>query len=185
MDRQPVLEGERLVLRPLAPGDWPALYAAASDPLIWAVHPAHDRWREPVFRAFFADALAQGGALVVIDRASGAIVGSSRYQNHRAEGGGVVEIGWTFLARSHWGGGFNAEMKRLMLGHALQRVERVEFVVGADNVRSCRAMEKIGGRLTGDVEIRVMAGLERPHVRYEITRADFAAGPLSGTASGV
>ena len=58
----------------------------------------------------------------VIDKASGAIIGSSRFQNHDPADGGSVEIGWTFLARSHWGGSYNAEMKRLMLAHALQSV---------------------------------------------------------------
>ena len=59
MDRQPTLKGERLLLRPLEAHNWDALFAVASDPLIWEVHPAHDRWQEPVFRAFFADALAK------------------------------------------------------------------------------------------------------------------------------
>ena len=119
MDRQPVLEGERLLLRPLQPDDWAALFAVASDPEIWAIHPAHDRWQEPVFRAFFDEALENGGALAVIDRASGAIVGPSRWQGHDPADGGSVEIGWTFLARSHWGGAFNPELKRLMLAHRL------------------------------------------------------------------
>ena len=65
MDRQPVLTGERLALRPMEAGDWPALFAVASDPQIWAVHPAHDRWQEPVFRAYFEEGLASGGALAV------------------------------------------------------------------------------------------------------------------------
>jgi N-acetyltransferase len=179
MDRQPVLEGDRLLLRPLAPDDWDDLYAVASDPLIWAVHPAHDRWQEPVFRAFFEDALAKGGALVVIDRDSGKIIGSSRYQGYEPAEGGSVEIGWTFLARSHWGGSHNRELKRLMLAHALDYVERANFIVGAENLRSRRAMEKIGGRLTPHQEFRILAGVEVPHVRFEITRDAFAAGPLS------
>ena len=178
MDRQPTLEGERLLLRPLRAGDWPALFAVAADPLIWEVHPANDRWQEPVFRAFFADALAQGGAIVAIDRSSGAIVGSSRWQGHDPDAS-RVEIGWTFLARSHWGGGFNRELKRLMLAHAFRWVERVTFSVGEDNHRSRRAMEKIGGRLTDRVEVRQMAGLTTRHVAYEIAREDFARGPLA------
>src|SRR5690349_2157983 len=108
MDRQPVLEGERLLLRPLESPDWEALYAVASDPQIWAVHPAHDRWQQPVFREFFDDALANRGALAVIDTASGDLVGSSRYQGYDPAAGGSVEIGWTFLARRLWGTGANA-----------------------------------------------------------------------------
>ncbi len=179
MDRQPVLEGERLLLRPLRPDDWDALYAVASDPMVWELHPASDRWKEDVFRRYFADALAQGGALAVIDRASGAIVGSSRMQAHDPANGGSVEIGWTFLARSHWGGEFNREMKRLMLAHALQFVERVDFRVGEHNLRSRRAMEKIGGRLTGrDGGIVETVSGPAHHVVYEITRQSFAEVPL-------
>ena len=72
MDRQPVLEGQRLVLRPLTPDDWDALYAVASDRELWALHPSHDRYQEPVFREFFADALANGG-----ERASDRLVAIS------------------------------------------------------------------------------------------------------------
>jgi RimJ/RimL family protein N-acetyltransferase len=183
MNRQPVLEGERLLLRPLCPDDWDALYAVASDPLIWEVHPAHDRWQEPVFRAYFADALDKGGALVVIDKASGTIIGSSRMQGHDPADGGSVEIGWTFLARSHWGGETNREMKRLMLSHALRFVERAIFRVGETNGRSRRAMEKIGGRLTGETEVEMRAGQPSVHVIYEITRESFALGPLSPSGS--
>lgn len=178
MDRQPVLDGERLRLRPLRVDDWQALYAVASDPLIWEVHPSHDRWQEPVFRQFFDDALAKGGALVVIDKTSGAMIGSSRYQAYDPADGGSVEIGWTFLARSHWGGTCNAEMKRLMLAHALSAVERVDFRIGEANLRSRRALEKIGGRLTGRTDLaETTSGMVR-HVVYEITRAGFADGPL-------
>jgi RimJ/RimL family protein N-acetyltransferase len=174
------LEGQRLLLRPLTPGDWDALFAVASDPLIWELHPAHDRWRAETFRAFFDEALAQGGALVVIDKATGDVVGSSRFHNHDPAAGGSVEIGWTFLARSHWGGSYNAEMKRLMLSHALDSVERVNFRVGETNLRSRGAMEKIGGRLTDRPERVESGGSLIVHVIYEIDRPSFAAGPLSG-----
>lgn len=183
MNRQPVLEGERLVLRPLRLDDWDALYAVARDPLIWEVHPASDRWQEPVFRDYFADALDKRGALAVIERAGGRMIGSSRYQAYAPADGGVVEIGWTFLARSHWGGSWNAEMKQLMLRHALQSVDRVVFRVGEDNGRSRAAMQRIGARLTERNEVASIAGREVRHVIYEITRASFATGPLAAETS--
>ncbi|WP_240506000.1 GNAT family N-acetyltransferase [Erythrobacter colymbi] len=180
LNRQPMLEGEHVRLRPLRADDWDALFAVASDPLIWAQHPAHDRWQEPVFRAFFDDALANRGALAVIDRASGAIIGSSRFQGLEEAGGGSVEIGWTFLARSHWGGRYNHEMKRLMLAHALASVAEVRFLVGETNTRSRTALERIGAMLTDRREERIMAGGEIiPHLTYAITRESFARGPLA------
>ena len=179
MDRQPVLDGERLYLRPLTEADWDALYAIAADKLLWEKHPSHDRWQEPVFRAFFDDALAKGGALAIVDKASGAVIGSSRFQDFERGGGGEVEIGWSFLARPYWGLGYNAEFKRLMLAHALRWVERVVFKVGADNVISRKAMANIGGRLTDVTWFEVRAGRPVRHVLYEITRESFAQGPLA------
>jgi len=142
-DAQPVLRGDRIELRPLAAADWDSLYAAAADPLIWEQHPVSDRWREPVFRSFFDEALASGGALVALDRADGRVIGSSRYHGYdplRSE----VEIGWTFLARERWGGQWNGEMKRLMLDHAFRFVDSVLFLIGPANIRSQRAVAKLG-----------------------------------------
>src|SRR5215831_1988476 len=102
-DLQPTLKGRLLELRPLRPEDWDALFAVASDPLIWEQHPASDRYQEPVFREFFKGALECGGAFVVLDRATRAMIGSTRYAAFDAEKS-EIEIGWTFLARSHWGG---------------------------------------------------------------------------------
>jgi RimJ/RimL family protein N-acetyltransferase len=169
-DRQPVLEGERVVLRPSTPADWDALHAVASDPLVWAVHPAHDRWQEPVFRAYFDGGIASGGALTILDRASGAVIGSSRFDNWN-ETADEIEIGWTYLARAYWGGAYNREIKRLMLDHIHRYVGIVVFTVGEGNIRSRRAMEKIGGVLRPETVERMMAGEMKPHVIYEIRRA--------------
>jgi RimJ/RimL family protein N-acetyltransferase len=180
MDRQPVLEGERLLLRPLRETDRGALYAVARDPEIWAKHPVSTRWQEPVFTAFFDDLLASGGALAAIDKHApgGPIVGSSSYRP-LASDPAAIETGWTFLARAYWGGSYNAEMKRLMLRHAHRFVDRVVFRVGQDNIRSRRAMEKIGGVLTAETEMIDTPGGPVPYVYFEITRGQFAAGPLA------
>ena len=143
-DLQPYLKGDFLELRPLCAEDFRDLYAVAVDPLLWEQHPCKDRYQEEVFAAFFREALESGGALVAIDRADGRVIGSSRFHGYD-EAKSEVEIGWTFLARSHWGGAYNGEMKRLMLGHAFRFVRRVLFVVGVRNFRSQRAVEKIGG----------------------------------------
>ncbi len=178
VDLQPTLTDGDIRLRPLQPDDWQALFAVASDPLIWAAHPAHDRWQEPVFRAFFDQALRSGGALAITRTGTSEIIGSSRFDRTRADEG-EVEIGWTFLARAAWGGPTNFTVKRLMVGHALRFFERVIFVIGKDNVRSRRAVEKIGARLTERVLDVEMAGAIAAHVVYAIDRQDFASGPLS------
>ncbi len=144
-DWQPRLVGDLLEVRPLSPADWDELFAVASDPQIWEQHPAHDRYKEDVFREFFREALAGGGAFAVIDRQTQRIVGSSRYFG--LVPGEEVEIGWTFLARSHWGCRYNGELKRLMLDHAFRFVPSVVFLIDPENWRSRKAVEKIGGVL--------------------------------------
>jgi RimJ/RimL family protein N-acetyltransferase len=147
-DLQPILKGELLQLRPLRPEDWEDLYAVASDPLIWVQHPASDRYKEEVFKEFFREALESGGALIAIDSKDGRVIGSSRFHGYDEESS-EIEIGWTFLARDCWGGVYNREMKTLMLRHAFRFVKSVIFVVGPQNIRSQRAMQKIGGVLAG------------------------------------
>src|SRR4051812_45690432 len=147
---QPTLRGGLLHLRPLAAEDFEALYAVASDPLIWEQHPSFDRYKLDVFEKFFSDAMESGGAFVVIDNKTGLIIGSSRYAGYDAEKG-EIEIGWSFLARSYWGGVYNREMKRLMLDHAFRFVKTVIFLVGPKNMRSQRALQKIGATFAGSM----------------------------------
>ncbi len=168
-DLQPVLKGDLLELRPLRAEDYHPLYAVAADPLVWEQHPAKDRYREEVFKAFFGEALDSGGALIALDSKDGRVIGSSRFHGYDPQKS-EVEIGWTFLARSHWGGVYNREMKRLMLRHAFRFVNRVVFLVGPQNVRSQRAVEKIGGVRVGS---RPDGGGRESFV-YQITAAMFA-----------
>lgn len=145
---QPTLTGELLELRPLRPEDFTALYAVAADPLLWAQHPSRDRYKPEVFRRFFDKALASGGALVAIRASDGVTVGSSRFHGYD-ESNSEVEIGWTFLTRDCWGGSYNGELKRLMLTYAFRYVDSVVFLVGPENWRSQRALEKIGALRAG------------------------------------
>jgi RimJ/RimL family protein N-acetyltransferase len=177
MDQQPILEGKRLRLRPLVSEDREALFAVASDRLLWEQHPAHDRWQPEVFGTFFDEALREGGALVVVLKDGGRIVGSSQFRPCPIALS-ETEIGWTFLSRDQWGAGTNQEMKRLMLAHTLASVPRVLFRVGETNWRSRKAMEKIGGKLTDMEERGTYLGKAIKHVVYEITRDAFAEGPL-------
>ena len=148
-DAQPHLIGDLVELRPLREADFAALFAVAADPLIWEQHPDPDRHREESFRAFFEKHLASGGALLALDRSTGEVIGTSRFHGYDPERS-EVEIGWTFLVRSRWGGSYNGEMKALMLGHAFRFVRNVVFFVHAVNIRSQRAVEKLGAVRSGE-----------------------------------
>ncbi len=145
MNLQPVLEDERVRLVPLTPGDFEALYLVASDPLIWEQHPNRDRYRRDVFQKFFEGALQSRGALLIVDRTTESLIGSSRYYDLNVTQE-IVSIGYTFIARSHWGGQFNPRVKRLMIDHAFRFVDRIVFEIGALNRRSQIAIERLGAR---------------------------------------
>jgi len=165
-DLQPILLGETIALRPLTNADFELLYAAASDPLIWQQHPEPLRYQRQVFEGFFAGAMASGGALVVTEKKSGRVIGSSRYYDwHPPER--EVAIGYTFLARSHWGGATNREMKRLMLDHAFRWAKVVWFHVGKNNWRSRKAIEKIGATLSHEAT-RESNGVLHDYIFYKI-----------------
>lgn len=174
-DYQPVLRGRLLELRPLRPDDYDSLYSVAADALIWVQHPIQNRHEEAVFQAFFRESLQSCGALVAIDVRSQQIIGSSRFHGYQQKSD-EIEIGWTFLARSYWGGKYNGEMKRLMLSHAFRFVHRVIFLIGLENIRSQRATERIGGVR---VDTRPDANGHDSYV-YQITSSMFEAHNHSG-----
>jgi N-acetyltransferase len=149
LDLQPILRGGRVLLRPQRADDFEAMYAVASDPLLWAQHPQSTRWQRPVFEALFHEGAASGGALVACDAATQAVIGGTRYYDVD-ETARSVAIGYTFVARSLWGSGVNDEMKRLMLAHAFTWARTVWFYVGVDNTRSRRAVEKLGAVYSHD-----------------------------------
>jgi RimJ/RimL family protein N-acetyltransferase len=160
VNRQPTVTGDLVEVRPLRADDFDELYAVAADRLLWEQHPEPDRWREDVFRVYFDDHLASGGALAIVEVATGKLIGTTRYDNYDTERD-EVEIGWTFLARPYWGGTYNADLKRIMLEHAFRYVDTVVFLVGEQNLRSRRAVEKIGA---------VEVGRRREMILYELSK---------------
>jgi N-acetyltransferase len=175
IDLQPALTGDLIELRPLRPDDFDALFSAASDPLIWEQHPESDRYQREVFQKYFDGALESKGAFAIIDRQSGRIIGSSRYCNldpTKSE----VEVGWTFLERKFWGGSYNRELKKLMLDHAFQFVDRVLFVVGEKNLRSQKALEKIGASFLRKARFPARDGTLASNLVFVITRESYPIG---------
>ena len=167
-DWQPTLVGERINLRPLAAQDFEDLHRAASDPLIWQQHSEPNRHELHVFRRFFDGALACGGALVAADAHTGRIVGSSRFYDWNSADLTVV-IGYSFLERAQWGSGANHEMKSLMLAHAFRWAHTAWFHVSPGNIRSQRALERIGARLDRAEQVLV-SGVMSPRLIYAMRR---------------
>ena len=165
-DFDPVLLGATLRVRPINADEFEALYAVASDPLLWEQHPARRRFERPVFEQWFADALVQH-ALVVEELTTRRVIGSSRYY-HWDSALREVAIGFTFIGRDHWGGTTNAELKRVMLDLAFRYADTVWFHVAPENMRSRKAVEKIGGTYSHTAVLAINGGAAGEHVFYRI-----------------
>mgnify|MGYP006278946625 CR=1 FL=1 len=163
------LSNHKVLLRPLRPDDREALYLVAADPLIWEQHPNPDRYQRPVFDNYFNGALESKGALLILDAATRQIIGCTRYYDHATERK-ELKIGYTFFARSCWGKSYNASTKQLMLDHAFTFADTVLFHVGAQNFRSRRAMEKLGARPQGEIDVAYYGEAVRTNMEYVITR---------------
>ena len=171
-DLQPMLRGYLVELHPLRPQDFDALFSAASDPKIWEQHPESDRYQREVFQKFFDGALESKGAFAIIERKSGRTIGSSRYCNLDLTNR-EVEVGWTFLEREFWGGTYNRELKQLMLDHAFRFVDRVLFVVGEQNIRSQKALAKIGASFLKKVQLPAGNRILKTNIVFVITAKSY------------
>lgn len=141
---QPNIQDDLIRLRPLEEDDFDSLYEVAKDPLIWEQHPVK-RYKSQIFENFFRESIDSKGALIVIDNESNEVIGSSRFRRlDYLES--AVEIGWTFLARKCWGGVYNKSLKSLMIDHALENFDEVIFYIAEGNIRSQKAVEKIGAK---------------------------------------
>lgn len=169
---QPTLENAFIKIVPLKEEDFETLYAIASDPLIWEQHPNKDRYKRDVFETFFKGAMESKGAFLVSDTQTGKVIGSSRYYE-ADENKRTVAIGYTFLARDHWGGTYNPALKSLMMEHAFHDFDAVIFHIGANNVRSQKAMEKLGGKKTGELEMEYYGEPNKLNFVYEIRKDDW------------
>jgi N-acetyltransferase len=172
---QPTLTDGSVHLHPLRAEDFEALYAVAADPLVWEQHPNPTRYQRPVFETFFAGAMESGGAFLITDAASGAVIGSSRFYDYDPARATVL-IGYSFLARSHWGGPTNRAVKALLLDYAFAHgIEDVIFHVGAQNRRSQRAMEKLGAEKTAEQEVAYHGEPPKLNFIYRIRRGAWPA----------
>ena len=170
MNLQPTdLKNNLVWLEPLEQRHFDELYLVASDPLIWEQHPNPDRYKLDAFTNYFKGAMESGGAFIIRDTLSGKALGSSRYCAYDAANK-EIQIGYTFFARSCWGKSINKEVKTLMLNHAFNYVDKVAFYVGANNIRSQKAMERIGGIKIREEVVAYFGEPDRLNFRYEISK---------------
>jgi RimJ/RimL family protein N-acetyltransferase len=169
---QPTLENEFVKIQPLKESDFEILYAIASDPLLWEQHPNKDRYKRLIFETFFKGAIESGGAFLVYDNKTGEAIGSSRYYDFNSENKSIL-IGYTFFARSHWGGKYNPALKKLMVQYAFQFVDSIIFHIGANNKRSQSAIERLGASKIDQLEVEYYGEESKLNFVYEIKKGNW------------
>lgn len=167
---QPTLSNEYVKIRPLRETDFETLYLIASDPLIWEQHPSSDRYKREVFQIYFDGAIESKGAFLIFDSKTDEPIGCSRFYDLNEKDKSVL-IGYTFLARDHWGTTHNRALKTLMLNHAFTFVEKVFFHIGGKNIRSQIAIQKLGAKKIEEVQIAYYGEKENLNFQYEIEKA--------------
>ena len=171
-DLQPYLFDDIIEMLPLKENDFDELFKAAADPLLWEQHPNKDRYKEEVFRNFFKGAMESGGAFLVKDKATMKVIGSSRYYDYNKEENSV-SVGYTFLSRDCWGKSYNPSMKKLMLDHAFEFVDKVYFHIGKDNIRSQKAILKLGAVKVDEVDMRYFGEEVHRNFIYLMEKGDW------------
>ncbi|WP_165395240.1 GNAT family N-acetyltransferase [Flagellimonas allohymeniacidonis] len=160
-------------LRPLQAKDFVPLYRVASDASIWEQHPDKKRHTLSGFVKFFSESIKSNGALWIEDVENGKCIGSSRFKVLN-DFPNAVEIGWTFLSRKYWGGTHNFAIKQLMLDHAFQYFKEVVLFVDFENVRSLKAVEKLGRMLSEELRFKkeITKGNDNITYRFQKKHSD-------------
>ncbi|KAA0126945.1 GNAT family N-acetyltransferase [Chryseobacterium sp. SN22] len=166
---QAVLENEQYQLIPLQKGDFESLYQVAADPEVWKQHPNKDRYRREVFENFFQGAIESRGAFKIVEKATGDILGSTRFYDFDDDQNSIF-IGYTFYGTKSWGKKVNPQIKKLMLDYIFQFVDTVYFHVGKDNIRSRTAMERLGAENLGEHEVAYYGEPSRTNILYQIQK---------------
>ena len=169
MNVQATLENENVKLVPLNPNDFEELFSVASDPKIWEQHPNKDRYQREVFEKFFQGAIESKGAFKIMDKSSNEVAGSTRFYDYNPKENSIF-IGYTFYATKFWGSKLNPQVKKLMLDYIFQFVDKVNFHVGKDNIRSQKAMEKLGAKKVDEVNVAYFGEPAKLNVVFEIDK---------------
>lgn len=172
MNLQPILKDDLVVLYPLQTTDFEELYKVASDPLVWEQHPNKDRYKREVFQNFFDGAMESKGAFKIVDTVNNETIGSTRFYDLDINNKSVL-IGYTFYGRKYWGSSYNPKVKKLMMDYAFQFVDTIYFHIGANNIRSQKAIERLGATKVREIEVAYHGEPEKLNFEYCINKKDW------------
>lgn len=149
-----VLEGTTIDLLPLEEHHLEELYQASADKELWKQVPSDCSDRDTFFAVYKMVLETRGNGtqypFVIVDKQTKKLIGSTRFFE-MYEADKKLEIGWTWITRDYWGSVVNLECKLLLLTYCFEvlKVNRVQLKTKDDNIRSKKAIEKIGGVFEG------------------------------------
>jgi RimJ/RimL family protein N-acetyltransferase len=177
------LTGTNVVLEPLAMEHAEELCALAQDPGIFRYTTFAPPVSPAAMQSFVEKALValnSGVELPFVIRCpkTGQLMGSTRFLDirrpHRA-----LEIGSTWLGTRFQRTAVNTEAKFLLLSHAFEDLSaiRVQLKTDERNIKSQRAIERIGAKLEGTLRNQMILwdGFIRNAVFYSITHDEWPA----------
>lgn len=184
MDIQPaVLTGRHVRLEPLTAAHAEPLWPHADEPEIWQFMPygrvsSVDRLREVIEELLRRQSACTDVCFAVVDLASGASVGMTRYMTiDRANRS--VEIGGTWYGKSFRRTAMNTECKYLLMQHAFEAwgCIRVQIKTDLRNERSQRAIERLGATREGVLRKNLIMpdGYQRSSVMYSVLDEEWPA----------
>jgi len=149
-----VLKGEHVRLVPLHSDHFPALLKIATHPAIWE-HLPFDGTQSEILKSELQFAIlcrvkGEQYPFSIFENKTDKIVGSTRWfdihPQHKK-----LEIGWTWMSPEYWGSGLNTEAQLLQLQFCFEQLktQRVQLKTRATNLRSIKAIEKIGAIFEG------------------------------------
>jgi RimJ/RimL family protein N-acetyltransferase len=176
----PILETERLRLRPFRLSDFDDYAAMCGDPEVaryLSVRFSREQsWRHLAFLVGHCELLGYG-MWAVEERETGAFVGRIGFAD--PDGWPGCELAWA-LARRWWGRGYATEGGRAALAHAFTVLgkDRVISLIHPENHASIRVAERLGETLQG----RTSEALGAERLVYGIGRESYAGKPVLGTS---
>jgi RimJ/RimL family protein N-acetyltransferase len=176
------LTGNLVRLEPLAEAHFDALNEVSKDEQIWK-YLKHDGLNPAQVPEYLEEAMVKKAKgiqypFTIFEQATNKIIGTTRFwRMDRANK--KLDLGWTWLNSHYWGGNYNLEAKYLLLGYCFEKLEaiKVSMVASEDNVRSRKAIEKLGAQLDGVLrKERICAdGISRGFAYYSIIDEEWPA----------
>lgn len=175
-----LLKGKKISLVPLAEVHFTDLVRLSQDNRIWQ-HYALDGSDAAKLGTSLENAIIERQAgkqypFVLQSNETGKIIGSTRLLEIQAEHK-KLEIGWTWLHPDYWGTGINTESKYLLLTFCFEELQarRVQLKTDENNMRSRKAIEKIGGQFEGILRNDMIRdnGTNRNSAYYSIIQSEW------------